>query len=91
MRLAALRTAFSKREKGENFGVLAGLNRMIFNYTTEVLTLMKGETGEHWRLLCQQAASEQDPNKFMQLIHEITRLLEEKGTPLRGHEKTKQL
>ena len=47
---------------------------------------MKGETGERWRVLCQQAAREQDPDKFMALIHEITRLLEEKERRIRGQE-----
>lgn len=51
---------------------------------------MKGETGERWRVLCQQAAMEQDPDKFMALIHEITRLLEEKDRRLRGQEKTEK-
>jgi hypothetical protein len=51
---------------------------------------MKGETGERWRVLCQQAAAEQDSDKFMELIHEITRLLEEKERRLRGHEEAKE-
>jgi hypothetical protein len=48
---------------------------------------MKDETGERWRTLCQQAQSEQDPEKFMKLISEITRLLEEKERRLRAQEK----
>lgn len=44
---------------------------------------MKGETRERWRTLCEQAQTEQDPDKFMQLIHEVTRLLEEKERRLR--------
>jgi len=39
---------------------------------------MKGETGERWYKLCEQAANEQDPQKLMELIHEIDRLLAEK-------------
>jgi hypothetical protein len=39
---------------------------------------MKGETGERWRKLCEQAAEEQDPKKLMELIEEINRLLESK-------------
>jgi hypothetical protein len=39
---------------------------------------MKGETGERWRVLCSKAAEEQDPNRLMQLITEINRLLEDK-------------
>jgi hypothetical protein len=32
---------------------------------------------ERWRELCAQAAVEQDPEKLMELVKEITRLLEE--------------
>jgi hypothetical protein len=39
---------------------------------------MKGEVKEHWMHLCEQAALEQDPEKLMQLVSEINRLLEEK-------------
>ena len=39
---------------------------------------MQGETGERWRKLCEQAAIEQDPQKLLQLIEEIDRLLEVK-------------
>lgn len=39
---------------------------------------MKGETGERWRKLCEQAAEEQDAAKLMQLIEEINQLLETK-------------
>ena len=48
---------------------------------------MKSETGERWRPLCQKAQTEQDPDKFMELIREITRLLEEKERRLRGQGK----
>ncbi len=39
---------------------------------------MKGETGERWRSLCEQAANEQDPQRLLELIQEIDRLLAEK-------------
>jgi hypothetical protein len=39
---------------------------------------MKGETAERWRQVCEQAAVEQDPQKLMQLISQITKMLEEK-------------
>ena len=39
---------------------------------------MQGETKERWVQLCEQAASEQDSQKFIKLIDEIFRLLEEK-------------
>ena len=39
---------------------------------------MKGEKGERWRNLCEQAATEQDPIRLLQLVSEINRLLLEK-------------
>lgn len=49
---------------------------------------MRGETGERWRKLCEQAAVEQDPRKLMELIREIDRLLEEKENRLAGREES---
>jgi hypothetical protein len=45
---------------------------------------MQGEKGERWRKLCEQAAGEQDPEKLMELAHEIDRLLEAKEQRLKG-------
>jgi hypothetical protein len=39
---------------------------------------VQGERAEQWRLLCERAAVEQDPDKLIRLIAEISRLLEEK-------------
>jgi hypothetical protein len=39
---------------------------------------MQGPTKEVWLELCEQAANEQDPKKFLALITEINRLLTEK-------------
>ena len=39
---------------------------------------MKGENLEHWQELCTLAAKEQDPQKLLQLVEEINRLLKEK-------------
>jgi hypothetical protein len=39
---------------------------------------------ERWKVLCEQAAVEQDPKKLHELIREINRLLEEKQTRLQG-------
>jgi hypothetical protein len=36
---------------------------------------MQGETKERWTVLCEQAAVEQDPQKFLKLITEINQLL----------------
>jgi len=47
---------------------------------------MRGETGERWRKLCEQAAVEQDPERLVELTGEINRLLEEKEQRLRQSE-----
>jgi hypothetical protein len=36
------------------------------------------ENTERWKLLCEQAAVEQDPERLLQLVHEISHLLGEK-------------
>ena len=50
----------------------------------EVPYLMTGETGQRWRKLCVQAAVEQDPNKLLELVAEINKLLWEKEQRLRN-------
>ncbi len=42
------------------------------------------EQEERWKQLCDQAAKEKDPNKLMELIAEINRLLEAREQRLRG-------
>jgi hypothetical protein len=37
---------------------------------------MQAETKQRWQELCEQAATEQDPEKFFELIREINDLLE---------------
>ena len=39
---------------------------------------MKGERKEYWMHLCERAANEQDPDKLIELVKEINRLLQEK-------------
>ena len=43
---------------------------------------MKDKTKELWKYYCEQAAVEQDPDKLMQLVREINRVLEEKENRL---------
>jgi hypothetical protein len=43
------------------------------------------ENREKWMELCEQAATEQDPEKFMELISQINRLLEAKERRLKGN------
>jgi hypothetical protein len=38
--------------------------------------MMQGETPNKWRKLCEQAAVEQDPQRLIELIHEINSMLE---------------
>lgn len=44
---------------------------------------MKGQTKEHWMELCEQAATEQDPERLLQLINEINRMLDQKQERLK--------
>jgi hypothetical protein len=44
---------------------------------------MKGEKKERWQELCEQAATEQDPDKLSDLIEEIDKMLQEKQERLR--------
>jgi hypothetical protein len=43
---------------------------------------MQGSNKERWKLLCEQAATEQDPKKLIELTKEIDRLLAEKQNRL---------
>lgn len=43
---------------------------------------MRGEDGERWRVLCEQAAVEQDHDTLLLLIREINGLLDEKEARL---------
>lgn len=43
---------------------------------------MQGKTKETSLEFCEQAAVEQDPDKLLQLVNEINRMLEEKETRL---------
>jgi hypothetical protein len=56
---------------------------------------MLGETGDHWRKLCQQAENEQDPDRLLELIREINQLLTMKEERLKfrgnGHKQDKQI
>jgi hypothetical protein len=45
---------------------------------------MRGEKGELWRKLSEQAAIEQDPDRLLELAKEINRLLEEKEERLKN-------
>jgi hypothetical protein len=54
---------------------------------------MIGENEERWKVLCAQAAKEQDPAKLHELIHEINNLLAAKERRLKGalqEDKTKE-
>ena len=50
---------------------------------------MQSQIKERWLLLCEQAATEQDPAKLMALVLEIDSLLAEKQKRLDGFGATK--
>lgn len=43
---------------------------------------MQGPVRERWQILCEQAANEQDPQKLLELVQEINKLLAEKQNRL---------
>lgn len=45
---------------------------------------MLGENEQRWRELCERAAKETDPDRLMELVAEINRLLEGKEQRLRS-------
>ena len=45
---------------------------------------MQGPVKERWQILCEQAATEQDSAKLVELVKEINQLLEEKQKRLNG-------
>jgi len=48
----------------------------------ERVTLVKDEMKERWKVLCEQAANEQNPQRLMVLVAEITQLLDQKHNRL---------
>jgi hypothetical protein len=65
-----------------NGGVFAGTAKLPLN-PSHRRPQLKGETKEHWMELCRQAAVEQNPERLMELIHAINRILDEKEQRLR--------
>jgi len=49
---------------------------------------MQGDARQRWEELCVQASIEQDPDKFLELIREINRLLEERRSNLSAKKPT---
>jgi hypothetical protein len=45
---------------------------------------MQGANKERWKILCEQASTEQDPEKLHELVKEINDLLEAKEARLKG-------
>jgi hypothetical protein len=52
---------------------------------------MQGPNLERWQELCREAATEQDPNRLMELTAEIIRLLNEKEQRLLAKRKQDDL
>jgi hypothetical protein len=51
---------------------------------------VQGKTKEVWKQLCEQAAAEQDPDKLLELVKQIDRLLEKETRLLRDPAKAGQ-
>ena len=50
---------------------------------------MQGQTRDRWVELCEQAATEKDPLRLLQLVEEINKLLSEKEERLLSQSPTK--
>jgi hypothetical protein len=48
------------------------------------------EHKQEWMRLCELASKEQDPEKLMELVREITRLLEQRETALKAKKSTSE-
>jgi hypothetical protein len=51
---------------------------------------MSSEHKQEWMRLCELASKEQDPEKLMELVREITRLLEERETATKARKSTSE-
>jgi hypothetical protein len=71
-------------------GALFDKRHTILQFSRYTHRAMKGEIGERWRWLCEQAAVEQDSEKLLELTKEIVRLLDEKERRLKGARKPQQ-
>ena len=67
-----------------------GLVSAALAFARTEASAMKGKTKELWEQFCERAAVEQDPEKLVQLVKEINRMLEEKEarSKQRGEEKS---
>jgi hypothetical protein len=45
--------------------------------------LYQGEEGGSWRILCEVTTNEKDPDRFMELVKQLNRVLDEKEARLR--------
>jgi hypothetical protein len=51
---------------------------------------MSSENKQEWMRLCELASKEQDPEKLMELVREITRLLEEREAAIKAKRTTSE-
>jgi len=51
---------------------------------------MSSEQKQEWMRLCELASKEQDPEKLMELVREITRLLEQREAALKAKKGTSE-
>ena len=58
--------------------------RVVLFVTCFAEAVMQGENLEQWQKLCQEAAGERDPERLMELIREIDRMLSEKERRLKS-------
>jgi hypothetical protein len=55
---------------------------MVDEHDTRYSPLIRREEHEGWRNLCDAAANEKDPDKFMELVEVLNRVLDQKEARL---------
>ncbi len=81
---------------------MANLSRVLLTGSTTLVNVLSqrwADTGVHlatsmknkerWMELCEKAAVEQDPERLLELVQEINRLLEEKEQRLKAQRQSK--
>jgi hypothetical protein len=64
--------------------MLSNAGRSLIAHRTAMLAAMKNQQKERWQELCEQAITEQDPKRMLELATEINKLLDEKFDRLAG-------
>jgi|HubBroStandDraft_1064217.scaffolds.fasta_scaffold221196_2 hypothetical protein len=80
--IATIKAEIKRLEEDHNVCTDQGLQKVIdariAEYKKKLAIPADGKTKKRWLELCEQASTEQDPKKLMELVEEIDRILKEK-------------